>query len=731
MKKILLLLAIAILSQPAFSDVVTDIKTEYRHGQVFVTWKLINNYDNFFYYVYRHDSPITDANIDQAKYLGRIPKDFSWNYFLDLGLYGQPVPKTSFMVINNDPWVQLEESDGLFVATCNKEKTFYYAVTSDTTIFGGPEENKRIVPGSNATTAGVAEHIAPVYGYLQVTGIPLEDNEDLLYDGYVVFGGNVKTVHTPMMGNEGCLAFNWGLIKDNDFSTPKNAATFFFYGGGGNAYDNANGTNVEGMWKVSMEDDLPNFNWDPVGGENTKWIGYNENFDVYGASQASPPPTTGIDYTYTVSRVKWTYDWLLRTFPNDIDSTQIAAIGSSNGCTGALILAYLYPDKISAVDVTNSKLNTEYLDDDNPGCKWNINGTSRNRAEIFLGTLQTDLMSDVPKIKGSGYYSLYEFSNFNYLVADNKYADLPIVFVTSGKTDNVTCWEEKIPFYNTVNQNRSGGFYYWDLRSHKGGSHSIKDRPLELMLRYKTTLSFPAFSNCSFNGNTGDTNNPDAPYYDGDTVGTVNGVLDWDDATIVETATSWEAKIFSKQFQLTDSSMFPTYLPAYVKADITLRRLQEFKNIPDGSLVCLENWQDGQLKQSKQIIYHLNSDGKGLMTFKKAKISKEGNLIKFYKCGEPKSIPVVAGNQSPIASLDLYPNPAVDVAYAELSLPKDEQVTVSFINILGEVVWSENKGTMQEGDYELPLDVSMLSQGVYVVKVEAGTQNLSYRLVKQ
>lgn len=714
----------------AQSAIVTGINAEYRHGQVFITWKVIPNYEHKFYYVYRYEKPITNQNIDSAEYLGRSEKSFSFNYFLNLGITGSNTNKVYYCVINNDPWVVLDATDGLYVNTCNKDKSYYYAVTCDSTVLGGPKENKRIVPGTNATLFPVAEKVAQIRAYLQVSGIPLLSNPALLYDGYAIFQGKVKTPFVPYMGNEGNLIHNWGLIKDTDLSSAKNAATFFFYGGGGNAYDNANGTNVANMWKVSMEDVLPNFNWDPLAGENTKWLGYNENLDIYTVNQTSPPPTSGVDRMYTVWRAKWTYDWLLRTFPDDIDSTQIAAIGSSNGCTGAFVLAYLYPGKVSAVDVTNAKLNPEYLTDDNPTCKWNINGTTRNRAEIMLGTLQTNLMSDVPRIIGTGNFPLYEFSNLNNLVADNKYNDIPPVFMTSGKADNVTCWEEKILFYNAVNKNRVGGAYFWDERAHKGGTKYIKDRPLELMLRFRTNLSFPAFSRCSHNGNPGDTDNPQAPFYDGDTVGTINGILDWDDSSIEETDTSWQTKIFTAKFELNNGTFFPPQLPDYVTVDITPRRLQKFKNLAPGTKLCMENWQNGVLIQSRTVKWNPSPDGKGLMTFRKARISQEGNLIKIYVCDQQRiSLPETVTAEE--GMLALYPNPATDVAYAALSVAEPTWTSLTVFDLAGRIMLTRQQWLDAGEDQMLPVPVADLAPGLYLVKLQFGNQAFGYRLVKQ
>ncbi len=708
----------------------TGINAEYRHGQVFITWKLIQGYTYKFYYVYRHDYPITNQNIDSAEYLGRVDKGFALNYFLNLGITGSNTQKLYYCVINNDPWVVLDSTFGLYVNTCNKDKSFYYAVTADSTVSGAPKENKRIVPGQNATPYPVAEKVQQIRAYLQVSGIPLISNPSLTYNGYALYQGHVKTPYVPYMGNEGGLIHNWGLIKDLDLSSTPNAATFFFYGGGGNAYDNANGTNVENLWKVSMEDVIPNFNWDAVAGENTKWLGYNEFLDIYTAKQGTPPPTTGVDRMYTIWRVKWTYDWLLRTFPNEIDSTRISMVGSSNGCTGALSMAYLYPEKVAAVDVTNAKLNPEYLTDDNPTCKWNANGTSRNRAEIFLGTLQSNLMSDVPRLIGSGNYPMYKFSNLNVLAGDNKYRSVPPVYMTSGKADNVTCWEEKIQFYNTINKNRTGGAYFWDEREHKGGTKYIKDRPLELMLRFRTDLSFPAFSRCSLNDDPGDTNNPTAPFYDGDTIGAINGVLDWIDNSLTETDTSWEATIFSTKFELNNGTWYPPTLPAYVVVDITPRRLQKFKNIAPGTLLCMENWQNGVLIQSRTVKWNPNADGTGLITFRKAKISEQGNQIRIYTCGTGRShLPPVETISR--AVFNLYPNPAEEITYATLTMESAGSVRVALFNTMGKVVHAFATEMPAGEELALAIPVHHLAQGVYLVQIDTDQQRFNYRLVKK
>ncbi len=524
-----------------------------------------------------------------------------------------------------------------------------------------------------------------------------------------------------------------GIVPDDDPAGP-NASTFFFYGGGGNAYENVSGIHIDGLWMISLEDVLPNFAWDSVAGENTKWLGYNENFDVYNANENTPPPTTGIDKAYTIHRLAWTRNWLVRTFPDDLDSTHMSVHGTSNGCIGAFALSYYYPDWISACDVVNSKVNAQYLFDDNPACKWNENGSSREHADIFLGSLESNLPSDLPKINGDGYYSMWEWANFNNLLRDNKYRSLPFIYLTSGKEDIVTCWEEKIQYYKSINAFKSGGQYYWDLREHKEGHKSIKDNPFSSLTRFSTAKPYPAFSNCSMNQNPGDINNPNPPYYDGDTVGSINGVLNFDDNTIVETQDGWQTLVFANQFKLTDGTLWPLGgLPPYVKVDITPRRLQKFINIPSGSIICMENWEGSVLIQSRSIVYHPGSSEKGLLTFRKAKIRQEdegGNLIKIYKCGNPQlTSPQTISFKS--ATDNVYPNPTSGDVIVEVSILREANVVVYVENIFGERVMQFNEGLLTEGDHQISVDMSLLSKGMYIITVYADESRTSYKIVKE
>ena len=65
----------------------------------------------------------------------------------------------------------------------------------------------------------------------------------------------------------------------------------------------------------------------------------------------------------------------------------------------------------------------------------------------------------------------------------------------------------------------------------------------------------------------------------------------------------------------------------------------------------------------------------------------------------------------------LYPNPASSTLNMDMQLDKTENVSVSFVNTLGEVVMTKNIGSLQSGNNTLSFDINDLASGVYFVNV--------------
>jgi hypothetical protein len=94
----------------------------------------------------------------------------------------------------------------------------------------------------------------------------------------------------------------------------------------------------------------------------------------------------------------------------------------------------------------------------------------------------------------------------------------------------------------------------------------------------------------------------------------------------------------------------------------------------------------------------------------------------------------------PIATTDLnndvfeietiYPNPANDNLNIGLILKKANNVRISYIDILGKTITTENR-KMERGEYRLQNDISNLSNGVYMVQVQVDGYTKAFRLIKK
>lgn len=77
---------------------------------------------------------------------------------------------------------------------------------------------------------------------------------------------------------------------------------------------------------------------------------------------------------------------------------------------------------------------------------------------------------------------------------------------------------------------------------------------------------------------------------------------------------------------------------------------------------------------------------------------------------------------SAIAQLNVYPNPASGSSTMSIVLKQASELSVSVMNIVGETVRTQNFGTVEAGSFNTTLDLSNLTKGVYMVKINAGNQ---------
>jgi hypothetical protein len=90
----------------------------------------------------------------------------------------------------------------------------------------------------------------------------------------------------------------------------------------------------------------------------------------------------------------------------------------------------------------------------------------------------------------------------------------------------------------------------------------------------------------------------------------------------------------------------------------------------------------------------------------------------------------ISSIDQPNASFNLYPNPATSVLNMDLNMLESDNVTVSIVNTLGQVVMTENYGKLQNGFSVLSFDINNLTPGAYVVNVTTSKGNSVSRFVK-
>src|SRR5262249_38397374 len=113
--------------------------------------------------------------------------------------------------------------------------------------------------------------------------------------------------------------------------------------------------------------------------------------------------------------------------------------------------------------------------------------------------------------------------------------------------------------------------WYWDGRDHYMAQPQTEWYPMmgsKQLYKYRLDQSYPAFSNCSTNNNFG-TGDPATA----DPIGQINGLVDWDEKSIVDAQLRWEVTLKTRSATTLDGVIGA---PASLDVDVTPRRLQQF-----------------------------------------------------------------------------------------------------------------------------------------------------------
>lgn len=88
----------------------------------------------------------------------------------------------------------------------------------------------------------------------------------------------------------------------------------------------------------------------------------------------------------------------------------------------------------------------------------------------------------------------------------------------------------------------------------------------------------------------------------------------------------------------------------------------------------------------------------------------------------------VDGSQHNALQASLFPNPSNGNSAIRFTLPQAEQVAVSVYNIAGSRV-SQTTGSYGQGSHEIALNMDQMPKGIYMVHIQAGTEQTTQKLV--
>jgi len=577
MKRLLLLLFV-LLAPQALAQTVTNLQAQHRNGQTFLTWDNASA-SGASYRVYRAATPFTQASdLSADKRLGTAAGNSSANTRLS-------------GILNTTSYFRIDESasplaaqNGLFVHTVMAEGNFYYAVT----VVVNNQEVSTLTAGQNTLAAPAPEATGNPAPVLQQTTLQNGRN----YEVYAHWVSPAGHAAYPAMTTGASVAFNFALLKRG--TAAQHPLLIRLHARGGNFLTGAVGTTNADEWLLSPDDYLPNDI------RNTFWYGYHENFDF---QTGQGVPSSGVVQDYTVRRIRWLLDWVLRTFP--IDRNRVYMTGGSMGGIGSFFLSMMMPDKIAAIYTTVPKFDFSFLTDPNPANIWNAGSPERTAGDRMWGTVATNL----PSSEG---LPVYDRLNAGVLARRLANTSLPVMIAFNGKNDTIVGWAEKIGFYRAMEESRHGGYFFWDSRTHNGqGAEWQPQQSNSILYRFRLNQSYPAFSRANSNENPGD-----GHATSGDAVGSINGYLSWDE-NIVDTADRYEITVRLTDLQSTLGAM---RAPDSATVDITPRRLQSL-TVAAGQVFNFENRDStGQVVQQGQI----TADRLGLLTVPQFRVTRNG-----------------------------------------------------------------------------------------------------------
>lgn len=682
----ILLSTILLSFQTTSAYTVTSINAAYHNGQVFITWNCPTP-TNLQYNLYRSTSPlISSTQFSSITIMGFVRDNSSKNMFWTSQLKAD----VFYKIQSTD--APLGSTQGLYVVTCTDNQSYYYAVT--VTNLSDNVEDKTILISQNSLLLPVSESAVKP---LPVWQDSITTNNGNVKQHYVLFGNNQDTPLYPAMVSVGSYGFNYWYIKRGTATKYPLFISFEGFGakpdenvGLDSAFTNCYILGVFDWWPIyTDEGDI---------GNNTFFLGYHEDFNIY--SNTNPVPTTGVIRTYSQNIINQNIKWIKNQF--NIDSTKIYLKGSSSSGYGALLTASIHPEKYAAVYAIVEP-----------------NALSSSSSEItkqMWGVSASNIKTDIVNWSTGDTLIYKSLTDQQKMLNTNRLLSVPVIYDIHGKNDVSVAWGTgKITWLDSLENNHMGGTWFWDQRDHGGsGKNFITEETEPNYYRFATNKSYPAFQNCSINQDPGNGNATN-----GDPYGAINGYLDWRDDNIKDKSCKYWITLNVKDFYVggvLDPEQYST-----CTADVTIRRAQNFLP-PIGSLIKWKVFDVDNVKiQHSSFTYN-----GGLITIPGIIINKTGCQIKMNiqdcvsKIGDDEDDDFDE-EDSPVSF-----SKSPDGYAAQVELLQNETLQFIMYDLMGRKVWEKNVDGITGSN---SVKINATSSGIFLIEISGETFRQSEKLM--
>jgi pimeloyl-ACP methyl ester carboxylesterase len=658
----------------AHAATVTNLQTTFRDGQTFVTWDNLSG-PGWTYHVYTSWQQFVDPNsLDSAIELAQVGDNSAIDQRIS-SILGQTM---TFRIAADQP--PLAATRGLFVATPRAGQLVHYAVVAERL---GSGVDRTLIAGQNTTLEPVFEQTLKPRPVWQRTILhpPGED--------YVLWTTSVGTPSFPAMCNISGRPFHVGVIKGRK----DGALVLHGHGRGGNFFNSFIGTGTPGEWVLSIDDYLP------TGDIASFYFGYELNYDL---EQAINFPRTdgGLIVDYTEQRVMYLLDWANRDMPHD--PSRVYAMGTSMGGSFAFFLAWHHPEQIAGALAVVPKICLGYTQDIYLGLRQSL--------DRIWGSPDIDLPTTVGE-------RVFEWMDGREQARLERHRGSAPIVAFCGINDVSVGWAEKVAYFRTLDQQKSGGTWFWDERGHETPTDQTAWFPMmasSQLYKFRSDRSYPAFSNCSVNSNFGNGDPLTA-----DPIGSINGAMDWDENTVGDSELRWDATLRARSLTSADGTLGA---PESLVVDVTPRRAQNFIVAEQVNYRYeVRRLEDDALVQSG----FTTPDQDAVLTLPQIKVYKNGVRLSVFPTSTAGVTPDRSARLQPHVSLSR--NPVQEKASLRVEWPAEGEASVELFDSQGRRVRTEFQG-IAKGVTERTIHTTGLAPGLYLVSARQGASHTTRRV---